>query len=150
MLALAVGLILVRTVLVHSASSQAALAVGDSFDTVVNFLRIALRTAFVLALVVALAAFLIGPAPAAVRTRRAAATSIDWLRRHSWLRRRGGAVGDWVHGHRAALRIGVVGVAVLVFVFLDQLSVPTVLVLVLALCVCLGVIQFLDQPRRLN
>ena len=150
MLALAVGLIVVRNVLVHSVSSQAALAVGDSFDTLVNFLRIGLRTAFVLGLVIALAAFLTGPAPAAMRTRRVVTTSIDWLRRHSWLRRRGGAVGDWVHGHRAGLRIGVVIVAVLVFVFLDQLSVTTVLVLVLALCVCLGVIQFLDQPRRLN
>lgn len=151
MFALAVGLILVRTALVHSASSQAALAVGDSFDVLVNFLRLGLRTAFALGLVVALAAFLTGPAPAAVRTRRAAATSIDWLRRHSWSPRDGsGAVGDWVHGHRTALRAGVVTVAALVLDFVDQPGVATVLVLVIALCVCLGVIQFLDQARRLR
>lgn len=147
MLVLAIGLIVARNAVVQGVSQQGAVAAGDSFDILVNFLRVGLRTTFVVGLVVALAAFLTGPGEAAVRTRRGVVASIDWVRRHT-LRQRGSAVGDWVHAHLTALRIGVVAVVVAIFVFLSNTSVATVLILLLVLCVCLAVIQFFDQPRH--
>jgi hypothetical protein len=52
-----------------------------------------------------------------------------------------------VHAHRAALRIEVIGLAVLVFLFLTPSGVAAI-VIALVLVVCLGVIQFLDQPAQ--
>ncbi len=52
-----------------SVAEQAAAPAAAIFDTVVRFLRIALRTLFLVGLIVALGAFLVGPAQAAVRLR---------------------------------------------------------------------------------
>src|SRR6266700_3379234 len=75
----------------------------------------------VLALVIAVGAFLTGPSVTAVRAREGLARGIGWLR--------GGAesaglctgpVGTWVYEHKQALRIGAVAVAGLALVFWGQ------------------------------
>lgn len=57
-------------------------------------------------------------------------------------------MGRWVHAYRVPLRIAVVVLAVLVFVFLSQPSGVAVVVIAGVLVVCLAVIQFLDRPAE--
>lgn len=141
MVVLAGILAVVRTMLVDSVPGRSAPATAAGFDVVVRFLRDGGRTVLVLGLVVALGAFLAGPAVTAVRIRTASARALTWLRAGL----RTGPVGGWVHTHVVALRGAAVGLAVLVFVFLDRPSGGTVLLLAGLLVVCLAVIQFLDQ-----
>jgi hypothetical protein len=146
MVVLAGTLLVSRAVLVDSVPGRSAPATAAAFDILVRFLRDGLRTALVLGLVVAAGAFLTGPAVTAARLRASAGQTLGWLReRGTKAGLRTGPVGGWVHTHLGALRIGAVGLAVLVFVFLDRPSGLAVLMIALVLVACLAVIQFLDQ-----
>jgi hypothetical protein len=146
MVVLAGTLLVTRAVLVDSVPGRSAPATAAAFDILVRFLRDGLRTGLVLGLVVAAGAFLTGPAVTAVRLRASAGQALGWLReRGTKAGLRTGPVGGWVHTHRGVLRIGAVGLAVLVFVFLDRPSGLAVLMIALVLVACLAVIQFLDQ-----
>jgi hypothetical protein len=146
MVVLAGALLVLRAVLVDSVPSRSAPATTATFDLVVRFLRDGLRTVLVLGLVVAAGAFLAGPAATAVRIRATAAGSMDRLRERGLKAGlRTGRVGGWVHTHAGALRFAAVGLAVLVFVFLDRPSGLAVLTIALSLLACLAVVQFLDQ-----
>ncbi|MGH3878296.1 MAG: hypothetical protein ACRDSK_14795, partial [Actinophytocola sp.] len=59
---------------------------------------------------------------------------------------RSGRLGGWVRIYRGVLRGTAVGLAVLVFVFLDRPSGLAVLLIASLLVVVLVVIQFLDHP----
>lgn len=144
MLVLAAGLTIARTILVDSVPGRSAAPTSAAYDIVVRFLRDGLRTLFVVGLVVALGAFLAGPSVTAARIRGGVVRSLTWLRGRTGLRT--GRVGGWVHTYRGVLRGAAVGLAVLVFVFLDRPSGLAVLTIALLLVVCLVVIQFLDQP----
>ena len=145
LLLLAGALLVVRSIVVNSVPGSAAVPVSDSFDIMVRYLRASLRSIFVLGLVVAVGAALVGPAPWAVRTRRRSVAVIAGLRR-VWPAGRGRRTGAWVHAHRTALDLTALIVAVLVFVFLDQPSGVTVLVIAATLGACVGVVQFLARP----
>jgi hypothetical protein len=128
-------------------AQQAAVPAAAAFDIVVRFLRVALRTLFVVGLVVAVGAWLAGPSPAAVQVRSTAARGVAALRRGAiatWLSE--GPVGPWVHGHRVLLRVVVVVIGVLVLLFLDRPTGLDVLGIAVLVVVLLGVIEFLDQP----
>lgn len=129
---LAAGLAVGRGVLAGSVAPDAHDAATAAFDLAVRFLRDGLRALLVAAVVVALVAFLTGPAPAAVRLRRAIG--------------RPGPVGRWVHANRGPLRWLVVGAAAVVFVFLDRPGAVAVALLALAVALCLAVIRVLDRP----
>ena len=95
MVLLAMALLVARGLVVASVAEQAAAPAAAIFDTVVRFLRIALRTLFLVGLIVALGAFLVGPAQAAVRLRGALSHMIDRLRRGGVRRRlQDGPVGS--------------------------------------------------------
>jgi hypothetical protein len=148
MLVLAVALAISRGVLVGQVPPRAAPAAGDTFDIVMRFLRAALRSVFAVFLVIGLGAFLTGPSVTAVTIRRGVTKGIEWLRvggARAGLRT--GPVGPWVHRYRNPLRIGLVAVAVLVFLLLSHPSGLTILIIALVLLLCLGIVQFLDQPR---
>ncbi|MGW4592676.1 hypothetical protein ACWEKJ_35620 [Amycolatopsis thermoflava] len=148
MLVIAAALLITRGVLVGAVPPRATVAAGVSYDLIVRFLRDGLRLVFAIGLVVALGAFLAGPSATAVGVRRGAVKAIGWLRRGgAKAGLRTGPVGPWVHAHLTALRFGLLGVAVLVFVSLSSPSGLTVLVIALVLVFALGVLQFLDQPR---
>ncbi|MGD9985432.1 hypothetical protein [Pseudonocardia sp.] len=148
MLVLAATLLAVRGIVVGAAAPQSAAAAAATFDIVVRFVRAALRTLFVVGLVIALAAWVTGPAATAVRLRGALGRGIGSLRRGGLARRLAtGPVGPWVHEHRVALRTGLVVLAALVVVLWDRPSGWTVLVVTLLLLVLLGVVELLDQPR---
>lgn len=145
MLVLAIALLITRNVLVGSVPSKSAAPAAAAYDIIVRFLRDGLRLLLVVGLVVALGAFLVGPSTTAVRIRAGAVHSVDWVRGRTGMRT--GKFGVWVHDHRGVLRGASVGLAVLVFVFINQPSGVTVLVIALLLVLCLAAIQFLGQPE---
>jgi hypothetical protein len=149
MVLLAVALLIARGVLVGSVAEQAAAPAAAAYDIVVRFVRLALRTLFVVGLVVVLAAYLTGPSKGAVAIRMTVSGWIARLRRGEVARRlQSGPVGPWVHDHRGALRVAVVLLAALVVVFLDRPTGLDILLVAIGLLVLLGVIEFLDQPRE--
>jgi hypothetical protein len=147
MVAVAIGLLIVRALLVGSVPHQAAAPAAATFDIVVSFLRIGLRTLFVIGLCMACAGFLTGPSATAVQIRGAATRSIGWLRRGRIADALGGGpVGPWVHAHRRLLHASVVVLAALLVIFLDQPTGFAILAVAVAVVVLLGVIEFLNQP----
>lgn len=148
MLVVAVGLLVVRGLVINGVPEQAAAPAAATYDIVVRFLRVALRTLFVVGLLVAVGAFLAGPSPTAVQVRGVCTRAIAGLRRGRIASRlQDGPVGPWVHQHRGLLRALVVVLAVLIVLFLDRPTGLDVLAVAIGLVVALGVIEFLDQPR---
>ena len=150
MLLLAIALLVARGVIVSSVAEQGAAPAAAAYDLLVRFIRVALRTLFVVGLVVALAAYLTGPSASAVAVRRTLSRWIGRVRRGrvaDALQR--GPVGPWVHAHRRALQVAAVFLAAIVVVFfLDRPTGLDVLYVVIGLLVVLGAIEFLDQPGQ--
>lgn len=149
MLVLGVGLALARSWYVSTtpAGILTEQAAGDVFDTLVRFLRAALRATAVLGLVVALGAFLAGPSPAAVRTRATLQGGIGTARRGAeakgWDT---GAVGTAVFAHRKGLRIGVLVAAGVVLAFWTRPTGWVVLGIAAVALVLLAAVEFLGAP----
>ena len=112
-----------------SVSSAAAAAV---FDTTVRFLRTGLRSVLVIGLIVAAGAFLSGPSSAAVSTRAAF--------RRFFGRTRG---NPWVYRNRVPLRIAVVGIACLAYVFWNYPTGKVALLLAVLVVVAFAAIELL-------
>ena len=153
MLVLGIALTIARGVYLNSVppSVLPSDAAGVLYDTLIRFVREALRALLVVGLVVAAGAFLTGPAAVAVSTRRAFGKGAGWLRvtaaRHGV---NAGPVGDWTAAHKTVLRVGCVALAALIFVFVGQPTVGLVILLVVLLLVALGVIELLGgrPPER--
>ncbi len=149
MLVLAIGLLIARSIYLSSVPSSvlpadAAAAVWDAF---VHFIKVTLRVVLAVGLVVALGAFFTGPSRAAVQTRSALRSGIDWIRNAG--ERRGvstGPVGQWTYAHRKGLRIGAVALAAVILVFWGQPTGLFVIVLVILLLVVLGLIELIGRP----
>uniref|UniRef100_A0AAU2JR19 Aromatic ring-opening dioxygenase LigA n=1 Tax=Streptomyces sp. NBC_00049 TaxID=2903617 RepID=A0AAU2JR19_9ACTN len=128
---------------------QSPAAAASIFDTLVRFLRVSLRTAMVLGVVIALGAYLSGAGrlPRGVRGRaeRAADSAAGWGTSHGV---RTGSVGPWVEGHRRPLTVAVLLVLALVFALWNHPTVLTVLLLVLILLVVLAVLALLAAEGR--
>jgi hypothetical protein len=147
MVLLAVALLIVRGLLVGSVPPQGAAPAAATFDILVHFLRIGLRSLFVLGLVVAFAGFLTGSSATAAQVRDACRRAIGWLRRGRIAEAlQNGPVGPWVHAHRRLLQAGVVILAVLFLIFLDRPTGLTILAVAVALVVLLALIEFLNEP----
>ncbi|MGW2370975.1 hypothetical protein [Kitasatospora sp. NPDC001683] len=129
--------------------SRAAAAVV--FDTLLHFPRIALRTAIVLGVLVALGVYLSGAGrlPRAVRGRadRAADSVARWGYAHGV---RTGRVGTWTDAHRRRLALAALLVLALVFALWNHPTVPTVLLLVLVLLAVLVVLALLAASGRVG
>jgi hypothetical protein len=122
-------------------------AAAVMFDTLVRFIKLALRALLVLGLVVAIGAFLTGPSVTAVRTRGAFTSAFAWLRSSG--ERKGlstGPAGRWTYAHRHALRICAVGLAAVIFVFQGRPTAASVITLVILLLVVLGLIELIGRP----
>jgi hypothetical protein len=120
---------------------------GFVFDTLVRFLRTALRAVAALGIVVALAAFLAGPSTLAMWTRATATNGIGSARGSAeaagW---NPGRVGTWTFEHRRWLWVAVAVLWALVLMLWDQ---PTGLVVVWTAFVAvllLALIEFLGRP----
>ena len=148
MLVPAVGLLIFRGIYLGSVPSSKlpADAAAALFDTLVGFIKEALRTVLVVGLVVAAGAFLAGPSVTAVRTREAFAHGLGRVRRggeHAGVRT--GPVGTWTYAHRRALRISAVALAALVFIFWGLPTAVVVIVIAVLLLVVLGLIELIGS-----
>jgi len=149
MLVLGAALLIARSIYLNSVpnsvfSSDAAAA---AFDTLVRFIRTALRALLVLGLIVAIAAFFTGPSVTAVRTRAGFVKAFEWVRSRG--ERHGvstGPVGQWTYEHRNGLRIGAVALAAVIFVFQGRPTAASVIVLVIILLLVLGLIELIGRP----
>ena len=122
-------------------------AAAAIFDTFVRFIKDALRTLLVVGLVVAAGAFFTGPSVTAVRTRGACRSGFDWVRRsgeHAGVST--GPVGEWTYAHRKSLRVGVVALFALIFVFWGRPTALVVILLAVLLLVALGLIELIGRP----
>jgi hypothetical protein len=149
MVVLAAGLLIARSIYLNTvpASVLPSNAAAAMFDTLVRFIKDALRVLLVVGLVVAAAAFLTGPSVTAVRTRHAFASGFDRIRASG--ERRGvstGPVGLWTYAHRKGLRVAAVGLIALLFVFWGRPTVVVVVVLVIILLLLLGLIELIGRP----
>ena len=149
MLVLGLGLTLFRSIYLNSVPpavlpSNAAAAL---FDTLVRYLRDALRTLLVAGLVIAAGAFFTGPSVTAIQTRRGFSSGLGWIRRSG--ERLGvstGPVGEWTYLHRKGLRVGAVALAGLIFVFTGRPTSLDVILIAVLLLVILGLIELLGRP----
>lgn len=150
-LVFAIGLAVVRRYYLDHlpAQVQSPAAAAAVFDTLVRFLRVSVRTALVLGIVVALGAYLSGAGrlPRGVRGRaeRAADSAAGWGAARGV---HAGRAGTWVHARRRPLTIGVLLVLALVFALWNHPTVLTVLLLVLVLLGVLAVLSLLAAGGR--
>ncbi len=149
MLLLALGLLIIRGIYLNSVPNSVlpSDAAAAMFDTLVRFIRTALRTLLVLGLVVAAGAFMTGPSVTAVRTRKVFASGFAWVRKMG--ERQGittGPVGRWTYAHRRALRVCALGLAALIFVFWGRPTALVVVLLAVLLLVVLGLIELIGRP----
>ncbi len=148
MLVLGAGLAIARALYLNSVPPSASTdAAAAAFDILVRFIKTALRTLLVAGLIVAIGAFFTGPSRAAVRTRSAFSSGLGSLRRGGESAGLStGPVGSWTYAHRHALRIGVVALAALIFVFWGQPTAMVAIVIAILLVVALGLIELIGRP----
>ena len=149
MLVLGLGLLIFRGIYLNTVPNNVlpSNAAAVIFDTFVRFIKDALRTLLVVGLVVAIGAFFSGPSVTAVRSRGAVKSGFAWIR--GFGEREGvttGPVGRWTYGHRHALRIGVVALVALLFVFWGRPTAAVVIWLAVLLLVLLGLIELIGRP----
>ena len=149
MLVLGAGLTIFRSIYLNSVPPAAlpSDAAAALYDTLVRFLREAVRTLLVVGLVVAAGAYFTGPSITAVRTRSAFSSGLEWIR-HSGERMgvSTGPVGEWTYAHRKGLRIGAVAFAALLFVFWGRPTALVVILITVLLLVVLGLIELIGRP----
>ncbi|MFE9931205.1 hypothetical protein [Streptomyces sp. NPDC005533] len=150
-LVLAIGLVIARRYYLDHLPEQvqSPAAAAAIFDTLVRFLKVSIRTAIVLGIVVALGAYLSGAGrlPRGVRgtAERAADSAAGWGATHGV---HTGRVGTWVLARRRWLTIGVLIVLALVFALWNHPTVLTVLLLALILLAVLAVLALLAAGGR--
>ncbi|MET7620387.1 hypothetical protein [Streptomyces sp. NPDC005408] len=150
-LIVAIGLVIARHYYLDHlpAQVQSPQAAAAIFDTLVHFLRVSVRTALVLGVVVAIGAYLSGSGrlPRAVRGKadRTADSAARWGGAHGV---HTGKVGTWVDAQRRWLTIGVLLVIALIFALWNHPTVLTVLLMVIILLAVLAVLALLAATGR--
>ncbi|WP_329222176.1 hypothetical protein OG352_33790 [Streptomyces sp. NBC_01485] len=128
---------------------QSEAAAAAVFDTLVHFLKVSLRTAIVLGVVIALGAYLIGPGrlPRAVRgtSERAAGSAAQWAYAHQV---RTGRVGTWTQTHRRWIALAALLIVALVFALWNHPTALTILLLVVVLLAVLALLALLAATGR--
>lgn len=128
---------------------QSEAAAAAIFDTLLHFLRVSLRTAIVLGVVIALGAYLIGPGrlPRAIRgtSERAADSTAVWAYAHQV---RTGRVGTWTQAHRRWVALAALLIVALVFALWNHPTALTILLLVIILLAVLALLALLAASGR--
>jgi hypothetical protein len=149
MVVLGAGLALARTYYVETTPADILTAdsAGNVFDTLVRFLRDALRAVGVLFLLIALAAFVSGPSTGAVRARGAVQRGLGSARGSAEARGwQTGPVGAWIYRHRGALRVVTFLAAGLALMFWNQPTAAVVVVVAVIVVLVLLLIELLGRP----
>ena len=144
-LAIAVGRIFYLNAIPPDGMSTAA--AGTIFDTLMVPLRTSLRLVFVVALLIALAAFLTGRSSAALMIRHGFAQAGDYLT---------GKIGAgqarpwqvWLARYRRILEITVLGIAVLVLIFWQYPTAAVALWTAILAVLVILVIELLSRPAH--
>ncbi|WP_406365429.1 hypothetical protein [Streptomyces sp. NBC_01546] len=150
-LILAIGLVIARRYYLDHlpAEVQSPAAAAAVFDTLVRFLRVSIRTAIVLGIVVAIGAYLSGAGRLPIAVRGKAETMADSAAR--WGSGHGvhtGKVGTWVDAYRRWLTLAALLVIALVFALWNHPTVLTVLLMVVILLAVLAVLALLAAGGR--
>jgi hypothetical protein len=149
MVVLGAGLALARTYYVETTPADilTAQSAGNVFDTLVRFLRSALRAVGVLFLLLALAAFVTGPSAGAVRARGSVQRGLGSVRGSAeaagW---QTGPVGTWIYAHRGALRVTTFLAAGLALMFWTQPTAGVVVAVAGVVVLVLLLIELLGRP----
>lgn len=150
-LVVAVVLVVVRRYYLDHLPSQvqSEAAAAAVFDTLLRFLKVSLRTAIVLGVVIALGAYLIGPGrlPRAIRgtSERAADSAARWAYGHQV---RTGRVGTWTEAHRHWIALTALLIVALVFALWNHPTALTILLLVVILLAVLALLALLAASGR--
>jgi hypothetical protein len=149
MLVLAIGLLIARSIYLNSVPPTVLPgdAAASAFDAMVYFIKVGLRVVLAVALIVAIGAFITGPSHTAIQTRSALKSGAGWVRNFG--ERRGvstGPAGEWTYAHRRALRIGVVALMAVIFVFWGHPTLLVVILLLVILLLLLGLIELIGRP----
>ncbi|MBW9206573.1 hypothetical protein KV097_11535 [Mumia sp. zg.B17] len=115
------------------------------YDQLIGFIRTALRAVFVVALAVAVTAFLLARAGPGAAIRTGAAGLAARLRERSGIRR--GPVATFVATYRNGVRGAVVGIAVLWYVMLDHPTGGSALLIVVLAVLGIVVFEVVAGPR---
>ncbi|MFE2102334.1 hypothetical protein [Streptomyces sp. BK340] len=128
---------------------QSKAAAAAVFDTLLRFLKVSLRTAVVLGVVIALGAYLVGPGRLPVAIRGASDNTADsaarWAAGHHI---HAGRAGSWALAYRKGLTLAALLVIALVFALWNHPTVLTVLLLVVVLLAVLAVLALLAAGGR--
>ncbi|MCY0945813.1 hypothetical protein [Streptomyces antarcticus] len=152
-LILAIGLAVARRYYLDHLPEQvqSPAAAAAVFDTLVRFLKVSIRTAMVLGVVVAIGAYLSGagrlPRGMRAKAERTADSAAGWGASHGV---HTGRVGTWVQAHRRWITMGALLFLALVFALWNHPTVLTVLLLVLILLAVLAVLALLAADGRVT
>ncbi|MFD3757705.1 hypothetical protein [Streptomyces sp. NPDC058622] len=152
-LILAIGLAVARRYYLDHLPEQvqSPAAAAAVFDTLVRFLKVSIRTAMVLGVVVAIGAYLSGagrlPRGMRAKAERTADSAAGWGASHGV---HTGRVGTWVQAHRRWITMGALLLLALVFALWNHPTVLTVLLLVLILLAVLAVLALLAADGRVT
>ncbi|RPF21863.1 hypothetical protein [Myceligenerans xiligouense] len=149
MLVLAVGLAITRGLYLDALSGQVLRldAAEAMFDQVVTFLRATLRTVGVLALVVALAAYLGGSSSSARSLRTGLGTGFGNVR--AWAEGRGvttGPAGAWLGRYRGVARVAVIALAALALLLAPEPTPGLVVGVAVGAGLVIALIELLARP----
>ncbi|MER6350354.1 hypothetical protein ABT186_00460 [Streptomyces sp. NPDC001634] len=150
-LVVAIGLVVARHYYLDHLPPQvqSRAAASAVFDTLLRFLRVSLRTAIVLGVVIALGVYLIGPGrlPVVVRgtSERTADSAAVWAYAHQI---RTGRAGTWTQANRRWITLAALLIVALVFALWNHPTVLTVLLLVLILLAVLALVALLAASGR--
>ena len=111
------------------------------YDQVLSFLRLSLRTAFVVALIIAFAAWISGPGRSATRFRN----GVTGLAHRQETSAAPSGLAVFVARHKTALRVTVIGIALTILVVLNAPTPTDVLILAILVVLALLLIEFLGR-----
>ena len=116
------------------------------YDQLIRFVRTALRAVLVIALALAITAFLLAPTGSGAALRTGITTTIGRMRERSGIAR--GPVSTFVATYRSFARVMVVALGVLAYVALDHPSGGDALVIVVLVVLGLLVVELVAGPRH--
>ena len=114
------------------------------YDQLLSFLRTSLRTGFVLAIVVAIGAWIAGPSAWATKIREG---TLRLVRGHDTGEEPSG-LAVWVARYKTALRVVVIGIPLVILVAIDAPTPAAVLVLAIIVILLLLLVEFLGRSVR--
>lgn len=127
-------------------ASSSPEAAGAVYDQLVSFIRIALRGLLVVALTVAVAAWLSAPTGAGAATRGGIARAIAAVRaRGPMAGLQSSRVGVFLAEYRTPVRVGVIGTAALIYLLQAHPTGATALTVVIGTVVCLLIVELLAE-----